>query len=187
MRNCKICILNDINILLQEIDPSTKRCVDLRVSPGSENVCCEHPVVHPNFQTGNAAYAYAQCCNVVGDSSAPLGYARLRLDGSSGAQPNLNAGKRNEEVDVYWVGPRRFAGEPLVVPKRNGNMEREQDAYLLGLVYDAVKDQSSLMIFDLERELKDGPVCTLWLKTALPHGLHGCFAPDTTVTTSCFC
>ena len=170
-----------------EIDTQTKKCVDLRVSPGNENVCCEHPVVHPSFQTGEATYAYAQCCNIVGDATAPLGYVKLALDGSVRAQPGLKMGDKNDEVDVYWVGPRRFAGEPLVVPKRNGDPDNEKDAYLLGLVYDAVRDRSSLMVFDLERELKEGPVCTVWLKTALPHGLHGCFSPDTSVETSCFC
>mmetsp|Transcript_37085 Transcript_37085/g.66802 ORF Transcript_37085/g.66802 Transcript_37085/m.66802 type:complete len:706 (+) Transcript_37085:100-2217(+) len=170
-----------------EIDPETERCVDLRVSPGAENMACEHPVVHPNFQTKDATYVYTQCGNAIGDASAPMGFAKLRLDGSAVVQPNLKAGETNDEPDVYWVGSRRFAGEPLVVPKRNGNLEREEDAYLLGLVYDAVRDQSSLVVFDLERELKEGPVCTIWLKTALPHGLHGCFAPDPSVQTSCFC
>jgi len=170
-----------------EFDPKSKQCVDLRVSPGAENICCEHPVVHPNFQTKDATYAYAQCCNAIGDASAPMGYAKFRLDGSAIVQPNLDLGEKNYSVDVYWVGSRRFAGEPLVVPKRNGNLEREEDAYLLGLVYDAVKNQSSIVIFDLERDLKKGPVCTVWLRTALPHGLHGCFAPDPSVQTSSFC
>jgi len=170
-----------------EIDPVTQQCVDLRVSPGSENMCIEHPVVHPNFATRQATYAYAQCCNAVGDSSAPMGYARLRLDGSATPQTHLKPGEKNEEVDVYWIGSRRFAGEPLVVPKKNCNLDREEDAYLLGLVYDAVKDRSALMIFDLENELKAGPVATIWLKSALPHGLHGCFSPDSFVRTSCFC
>lgn len=169
-----------------EIDPASKQCVDLRVAPGAENVCCEHPVVHPNFATKDASYSYAQCCNVVGDASAPMGLVKLRLDG---APSELARGEKNEEVDVCWLGPRRFAGEPLVIPKRNGNIDREEDAYLMGLVYDAVKDRSSLMVFDLERELKEGAVCTLWLKTALPHGLHGCFDPSSngSVETSYFC
>lgn len=170
-----------------EIDPTTKQCVEVRVSPGAENICSEHPAVHPNFQTKDPAYAYVQCGNVIGDASAPMGYAKLRLDGSAVVQPNLAEGEKNEEVDVFWLGSRRFAGEPLVVPKRNGNLESEKDAYLLGLVFDAVKNRSSLMVFDLERDLKEGPVCIIWLKTALPHGLHGCFASDPSVQTSCFC
>ena len=144
-------------------------------------------MVHPNFATKDAAYAYAQCCNVVGDSSAPMGFSKIRLDGSGVVQSGLDVGDKNEDVDVYWVGPRRFAGEPLVIPKRIGDLDREENAYLLGLVYDAVKDRSSLVVFDLERDLKEGPVCSIWLKTALPHGLHGCFAPDISVQTSCFC
>jgi all-trans-8'-apo-beta-carotenal 15,15'-oxygenase len=169
-----------------EIDPSTQTCMDLRVSPGQENMCIEHPVVHPNVQTRDATFAYAQCCNKVGDASAPMGYAKLRLDGVAPVQLGLEMGDMNDAVDVYWLGSRRFAGEPLVVPKR-GSSEKETEAYLLGLVYDSVRDQSSLMVFDLERELKQGPVCKIWLKTALPHGLHGCFAPDSSVQTSCFC
>ena len=169
-----------------EIDPTSKKCVDLRVSPGAENMCIEHPVVHPNFATRDATFAYAQCCNAIGDSSAPMGYAKLRLDGGADFQNNLKPGEKNEVVDVYWTGSRRFTGEPLVVPKQNGNPEREEDAFLLGLVYDAVRDRSSLLVFDLEKELKDGPVATIWLKTALPHGLHGCFS-DSTVKTSSFC
>ncbi|EED89834.1 predicted protein, partial [Thalassiosira pseudonana CCMP1335] len=147
-----------------EIDPKSQECVDLRVSPGSENMCVEHPVVHPNFQTKAPKFAYTQCCNA------------LRLDGGAPAQPHLKLGDKNEEVDVYWIGSRRFAGEPLVVPKRGVNLEDEDEAYLLGLMYDAVKHKSSLVIFDLKRDLKKGPVCTIWLKTALPHGLHGCFS-----------
>ena len=170
-----------------EIDPTTKQCVEMRVAPGLENMCIEHPVVHPNFQTKDAVYAYAQCCNAIGDSTPPLGYAKFRLDGSAVVQPNIKPGEKNEEVDTYWFGPRRFAGEPLVIPKKNGNIERENDAYLVGLVYDAVKDKSSVVIFDLEKELNEGPVCTVWLKTALPHGLHGCFSPDDSAQTSYFC
>jgi all-trans-8'-apo-beta-carotenal 15,15'-oxygenase len=170
-----------------EINPLTKKCVDLRVAPGAENVCCEHPVVHPNFATRSASYSYAQCCNVVGDASAPMGLVKLTLDRSAVSQPNLRMGEKNENVDAYWIGPRRFAGEPLVIPKHNGNINLEEDAYLLALVYDAVKDRSSLVVFDLERELKKGPVCTLWLKTALPHGLHGSFDPSSTCQSSYFC
>ena len=127
-----------------EIDRESKKCVDLRVSPGQENMCIEHPVVHPNFQTKNAAFAYAQCCNKIGDSSAPMGYAKMKLDGTAIVQHNLQMGDTNDAVDVYWMGSRRFAGEPLAVPKQ-GSSGKETEAYLLGLVYDAVRDKSSLM------------------------------------------
>lgn len=170
-----------------EIDPTTHKCVDLRVTPGAENICCEHPVVHPNFVTKDAMFSYAQCCNVIGDASTPAGYSKFRIDGTAPAQSHLKQGQRNEEVDTYFVGPRRFTGEPLVIPKKGGNIDREEDAYLVGLVYDSVEDRSSLVVFDLERELKEGPVCTVWLKTALPHGLHGCWSPDDTARTSSFC
>lgn len=104
-------------------------------------MCIEHPVVHPATVTKSAKFAYAQCCNAVGDASAPLGYAKMSLDGT---KPNyLCLGEKNNNVDVFWVGPRRFAGEPLVVPKAGGNLENEEEAYLVGLVFDAVRDQVS--------------------------------------------
>ena len=143
--------------------------------------------VVPNFVTKDAVFSYAQCCNIIVDASTPSGYSKFRIDGTAPAQSHLKQGQRNEEVDTYFVGPRRFTGEPLVIPKKGGNIDREEDAYLVGLVYDSVEDRSSLVVFDLERELKEGPVCTVWLKTALPHGLHGCWSPDDTARTSSFC
>ena len=110
-----------------EIDPAIKKCVDLRVCPGAKNKGSELAIVHPNFQTKDAKFAYILSSNAIGDSSPSMGYAKLRLDGTAKVQPNLKAGENNEEVDVYWVGSRRFAGEPLVVPKRNADLEREEE------------------------------------------------------------
>ncbi len=81
----------------------------------------------------------------------------------------------------------RFANEPLIVPKEGGDANNEKAAYLLGMIYDAVKDKSAVAIFDLENDLKDGPVATLWLASATPHGLHGCFALDDAGSPSVFC
>ena len=168
-----------------ELDPTTKTCVDLSVAPGSHNVCAEHVVVHPEFQTRKAQHVYAVVSNVVGDSTAPCGYVKLCVE--DGSRRVLKEGERNTEVDAWWFGSRMFAEEPLVVPKHNGDLNDEQDAYLLGMVFDAVKDKSALAIFDLKRDLKEGPVCILWLKSAIPHGLHGCFAKDGGGSSSVFC
>ena len=56
-----------------------------------------------------------------------------------------------------------------------------------GLIYDAVKDKSAVTVFDLESDLNDGPVATIWLASSVPHGLHGCFAPDDSGSSSIFC
>lgn len=167
------------------IDPKTKQCVHLDVAPGSINACAEHPVVHPNFTTSPAKYSYAVVSNVVGDSTAPCGYAKLEVE--DGGTTKMDVGVKNESIDAYFFGTRYFAGEPLVVPKHNADINNEKAAYLLGMIHDAVTNKAGVAIFDLEKELKDGPVATLWLKSSVPHGLHGCFAPDECGSPSVFC
>jgi all-trans-8'-apo-beta-carotenal 15,15'-oxygenase len=159
--------------------------VDLRVAPGSSNICAEHCVVNPNFATKRARTVYAAVSNCFGDSSPPCGYVRLRVE--DGSEIMLDAGMPNLDVDAYWFGTRRFTDEPIVVPKRQCDPNDEDDAYLLGMVFDAVRQSSALAIFDLKRELRDGPICMLWLKSHIPHGLHGCFAPNGGGSTSTFC
>ena len=168
-----------------EIDPRTGSTVDLSIAPGCQNVCAEHPVVHPNFQTKRAMNSYAVVSNVVGDSSAPCGYTRLRVEDGS-TQP-LQVGERNTLVDCFWFGSRFSCGEPLIVPKAGADLNDETAAYLLGMVQDGVKAKSFVAVFDLNQPLKAGPVCKLWLKSALPHGLHGCFDPSSDARTSYFC
>jgi len=158
------------------IDSKTKTCINLNVAPGSSNVCAEHPVVHPNFTTKKAMNVYAVASNVVGDSSPPCGYVRLRVE--DGEAVVLAVDEKNSNVDAYWFGSRYFAGEPLIVPKQNGNPNDENAAYLIGMVQDSVRHRSAVAIFDLEKELKEGPVAILWLKHSVPHGLHGCFASE---------
>ena len=168
-----------------EVDPRSKKCVDLRIAPGSMNACSEHIAIHPNFATRPAKYVYAIVSNLIGISSAPNGYAKHCVE--EGSTKPLDVGEFNHEMDAYWFGTRRFTDEPLVLPKRNGNPENEREAYLLGMVFDAVENRSFLSVFDLERDLKEGPICKLWLKSAIPHGLHGCFAADGPGKSSIFC
>lgn len=168
-----------------EIDPLSRTCVDLSVAPGAENVCAEHPLVHPNFNTKRAQNVYAVSSNLIGDSTAPCGYCKLRVEDGSSARLELRT--KNNEVDCYWFGTRFFAGEPLIVPKKGSNPNDENAAYLLGMVNDCQKDRSAVAIFDLERKLKEGPVAMMWLKSSVPHGLHGCFAEDSEGSSSVFC
>ena len=167
-----------------EIDPKTKKTVDLSIAPGSANVCAEHCVVHPNFKTKKAQHVYAVASNVHGDSSAPCGYSHHQVETAKTQQ--MNPGERNTDIDCYFFGTRYTAGEPLVVPKHNGNPDNEKEAFLIGMVRDSVQDRSFVAVFDLERPLKEGPVSKLWLKSSIPHGLHGCFDPGSDARTSHF-
>jgi len=168
-----------------EIDPRTKTCVDLNIVPGAKNVCAEHPLVHPNFNTKRTKYVYAVASNLIGDSTAPCGYCKLNVE--EGSSVPLEPGVKNKNVDAFWFGTRYFAGEPLIVPKEGSNPQDENAAYLLGMVNDCVRDRSAVAIFDLERDLKEGPVAMMWLKSSVPHGLHGCFAKDANGSSSVFC
>lgn len=167
------------------IDPISKKCVSLDIAPGSLNACAEHPLVHPNFSTKKAEYVYAVGSNVVGDSSAPCGYVKLRVEESD--DRSFKVGEKNTDIDAYWFGSRFFAGEPIIVPKAGSNPDIETEAYLLGMVQDSVKDRSAVAIFDLDRDLKEGPVAMLWLKSSIPHGLHGCFSAEGEGASSVFC
>ena len=168
-----------------EIDVETGKTVDLSIAPGSSNVVAEHCVVHPNFVTKRAMNVYAVASNVMGDSTAPCGYSRHRVE--DGSVTPLKLGERNEEIDCYFYGTRYFCGEALVVPKEGADLEKEEQAYLIGIVCDAVTDKMFISIFDLERPLREGPVCNMWLKTNVPYGLHGCFDPQSDLQTSYFC
>jgi all-trans-8'-apo-beta-carotenal 15,15'-oxygenase len=168
-----------------EIDMESGTTVNLSVAPGSENVVVEHCVTHPNFITKRAQNVYACASNLIGDSSACLGYSRHRIE--DGSSKPLRQGERNEEIDCYFYGTRYSTTEPLVVPKVGADLNKEEQAYLMGIVYDAVKDKSFLSIFDLEKPLREGPVCNLYFKTQVPRGLHGCFDPGSNLETSFFC
>jgi all-trans-8'-apo-beta-carotenal 15,15'-oxygenase len=168
-----------------EIDPDNKECVSLDLAPGSSNVCIEHVVVHPDFNTRRAQYVYGTSSNAVGDSSPPCGYAKIKVE--TGRRARLDEGEYNNEVDAYWFGTRYFASEPLIIPKSDGDPNKEDQAFLLGVVRDAAMRRDFLAIFDLEQDLREGPVCRLYFKTGIPHGIHGCFVNDDGHRRSIFC
>jgi carotenoid cleavage dioxygenase-like enzyme len=171
-----------------EIDPKQRKCVSLDVAPGSANVCIDHILVHPNFNIRKAENVYGTGSNLIGDSTPPCGYVKCKVE-SGNPCSMLTEGEVNTEVDAYWFGTRYFVTEPIIVPKQGGDPTLEEAAYLLGIVYDGARHKSFLAIFDLEtRSLRDGPVAKLWLKSSVPHGLHGCFAAaENEGKTSVFC
>ncbi len=152
-----------------EIDPVKKECVYLGTAPGAMNACAEHCLVHPNFNTKKAKYVYAVSSNLVGDSSPPCGYSKFCVE--DGFIRELPEGVKNDEIDSWFFGTRYFAGEPLIVPKEGADLENEKAAYLLGMVQDSVRKKAGVAVFDLEKDLKEGPVATLWLKSHVPHGM----------------
>jgi len=168
-----------------EIDPKTRKTVSLDVAPGSQNVCTEHMLVHPNFNTQKAQNVYGTASNVIGDSTPPNGYVKLKVE--TGSTEKLQPGELNDAVDAYWFGTRYFTTEPIIVPKEGGDPNNEDEAYLLGMVRDGSNGKNFLAIFDLEQDLREGPVAKVWLKSGVPHGIHGCFAKNGAGSPSVFC
>lgn len=55
--------------------------------------------------------------------------------------------------------------------------EKEDDGWVLALVYDAAHHRSDVVILDA-RDLSQEPVARLHLKHHIPYGLHGSFTPE---------
>ena len=74
----------------------------------------------------------------------------------------------------YWSNHELcFTEEPIFIP--NENNLKEDDGYILGMVYDDLDEaRSSLIILDASEFI---PVCRLKLKHHLPHSLHGSWYP----------
>ena len=115
-------------------------------------------------------YVYMSFSNAGGESgSPPIGWQRLDL--------------RTGEVQRWLAPPRTFCEEVVVVPKAReaggggggaGGGADVADAWLAAMFYDADRGVSGLAILDAAN-VAAGPVCRLWLRQGVPHGLHGCF------------
>ncbi|PLZ83806.1 hypothetical protein CBP16_02720, partial [Fischerella thermalis WC217] len=55
--------------------------------------------------------------------------------------------------------------------------QREDDGWVLALVYDASRDRSDVVILD-GRNFNQEPIARLHLKHHIPYGLHGNFTPE---------
>ena len=61
--------------------------------------------------------------------------------------------------------------------KRPPPVVDEADVWVAAMMFDADAGRSGLAILNGD-DLEAGPVCKLWLKSAVPHGLHGSFTPE---------
>lgn len=123
-----------------------------------ESRCCEFPFVHPKRVGQPYQYVY------LGAAHAPQGNAPLQAI----LKIDLNSGKRQ----LWSAAPQGFVSEPVFVPRSNGT--REDDGWLLTLVYDSARHRSNVVILDAG-DLNRGPIARLHLKHHIPYGLHGTF------------
>jgi all-trans-8'-apo-beta-carotenal 15,15'-oxygenase len=126
-----------------------------------EERCCEFPYVHPNHAGRPYRYLFMGAAhNKTGN--APL-QAILKLDVTTG------------DEQLWSAAPQGFISEPIFVPRPNSN--REDEGWVLTLVYDANQHRSDVVILD-GRDLNQGPVARLHLKHHIPYGLHGNWTPN---------
>ena len=126
-----------------------------------EERCCEFPSIHQERVGRPYRYLYIGAAHA-DTGNAPL-QAILKID--------LESGLRQ-----FWsAAPRGFISEPVFVSRPNS--EKEDDGWLLVLVYDAAHHRSDVVILDA-RDLNQGPIARLHLKHHVPYGLHGNFTTE---------
>lgn len=108
--------------------------------------------------------------------AARFTYAVGSLDRDANAIVRYDLTGRDPTVE-YDFGPGRVPGEAVVVPRHE--TEAEDEAWLVGLVYDAHRDGSDLVVLAAD-DLLAGPVATVHLPTRVPYGFHGSWVPDPT-------
>jgi all-trans-8'-apo-beta-carotenal 15,15'-oxygenase len=123
-----------------------------------EQRTCEFAMVNPECQGLEARYSWmAVAERELGND--PL-QAIKKLDLSTG------------EGRVWSAAPRGFVSEPVMVPRPGSSAE--DDGWVLCLVWNGARCASDLVILDAASLAE---VAVLELPLAVPHGLHGSWAP----------
>jgi all-trans-8'-apo-beta-carotenal 15,15'-oxygenase len=126
----------------------------------------DHPRVNPLFYSRPTRFVYFNMggTGLAGTKKPSPPQSFCRLDTLTG------------EAQSWSPGPRGFCEELIFVPGPDG-ASREDSGYLLGMVFDAAANRSSLVVLDAA-DFSKGPVARLHLKHQLPHGLHGQWADE---------
>ncbi|MBR8840222.1 MAG: carotenoid oxygenase family protein [Stigonema ocellatum SAG 48.90 = DSM 106950] len=123
-----------------------------------ESRCCEFPHVHPSYVGRPYRYLY------MGAAHSESGNAPL--------QAFLKVDLQSTERQIWSAAPRGFASEPVFVPRPG--CEKEDDGWVVALVYDSTHHRSDVVILDAN-DFHQGAIARLHLKHHIPYGLHGSF------------
>ncbi len=126
-----------------------------------ESRCCEFPTINPANAGRTYRYLYIGATDQE-TSNAPL-QALLKIDLESG------------ERQLWSAAPRGFMGEPIFVPRPGST--KEDDGWVLALVYDAAHHRSDVVILDAN-DFSKGAIARLHLRHHIPYGLHGSFTSE---------
>jgi all-trans-8'-apo-beta-carotenal 15,15'-oxygenase len=125
-----------------------------------EGRCCEFPSLHPGRVGRPYRYLFMGAAhNPTGNE--PL-QALLKLD--------LTTGNRQ----LWSAAPAGYVSEPIFVPHPDAS--REDEGWVLALVYDSSRHRSDVVILD-GRDFEKEPIARLHLKHHIPYGLHGSWTP----------
>ena len=119
---------------------------------------CEFAMVNPERQGLSARFAWMAVAERERGNDPLQAIQKLDLDSG--------------ETHTWSAAPRGFVSEPLMV--RRPGAEAEDDGWVLDLVWNGARAASDLVILNA-RDLSE--VAVLELPLAVPHGLHGSWAP----------
>ncbi|MEY3545087.1 MAG: hypothetical protein RLZZ247_1244 [Cyanobacteriota bacterium] len=123
-----------------------------------EGRTCEFATVNPAQQGLDARYGWMAVAE--------------RERGNDPLQAIKKLDLRTGEGRVWSAAPRGFVSEPLMVPRPGASAE--DDGWVLCLVWNGARCASDLVILDAASLAE---VAVLELPLAVPHGLHGSWAP----------
>mmetsp|Transcript_124702 Transcript_124702/g.248983 ORF Transcript_124702/g.248983 Transcript_124702/m.248983 type:complete len:640 (+) Transcript_124702:46-1965(+) len=139
--------------------------VDLQAKTWTKCTCCERHIglTSVNASVSGLQHRYIFCA--VGHSETGIG-------------PMAGVGKIDMQsstftVDCWVPNSTEFCCQPVFVA-RQGSVE-EDDGYLLSILFDGDAQRTEVVVLDA-RNVSQGPVCRIPLKTAVPHGFQACWA-----------
>ncbi len=120
-------------------------------------------VVNPSISGQKYSYIYAAVGAECGDGkvSPPQGIAKINPE--------------TKQTQAWYPKEFEFCGEPMYAPRQNGDSESEDDGYILSLLFNGVKKESEIIVFEAS-DISKGPISRIPLGFAVPHSLYGCFA-----------
>ena len=125
---------------------------------------CEFPTFNTAFTGSRNEVTYTACSVDNGANSFFNGISRVTRDG---------------DATVVALPPGCYGSEPVFVPKINAT--KEDDGYLMEVVYNGFEHKSELQIYRAD-DVND-QVCSLKLKHHVPHQFHGFYTPEVFATT----
>lgn len=141
----------------------------------------DFPTIHPAFTGRKMRYVYvlanANCGRLEGPVSHQdyVGAAKVPGSDQPGAPAFYNSQEKYDletgDVKEYNVG--RASSDTVFVPKKNG--QKEDEGYLLSVIYNDDKHTSNMLVVDAESM---EAVCEIELPVHVTTTFHGCWVPD---------